>query len=116
MADLSNAMETLRAAAARIDTDAPSHRSPRAADDVEQSESCGKMCVNRARFIPVLRDLMFSASQMLRARSDHVGVLCTILVYACTNILSPDSTLQSLLAALRAPSRSSFVWNLEPLR
>ena len=69
MAELSNAMETLRAAAARISTDAPRHRSPRVADDVEQIASSGQMCVNRARFIRVLKDLMFGASEMLRARS-----------------------------------------------
>ena len=100
MADLSNAMEALRAAAARIDTDAPSHRSPRAADDVEQIASSGQMCVNRARFIRVLKDLMFGASEMLRARSRALGVLCTVVEYACTNILSPDRTPTSLLAAL----------------
>ena len=100
MAGISSGMGALTEAAVAIAPDWPEYRSPRAADDVEQSESCGKMCVNRARFIPVLRDLMFSASQMLRARSDHVGVLCTILVYACTKILSPDSTLESLLEAL----------------
>ena len=109
-------MGALAAAAAAVATSGPDYRSPRAADDVEQSESCGQMCVNRARFIPVLRDLMFGASQMLRARSDHVGVLCTIVEYACTNILSPGSTLESLLAALTGPSRSSFVWKLELLR
>ena len=116
MADLSNAMEALRAAAARIDTDAPSHRSPRAADDVEQIASSGQMCVNRARFMRVLRDLIFGASQMLRTRSRAVGVLCTIVEYTFTNILSPDSTLQSLLAALTAPSRSTFEQKVGQLR
>ena len=105
MADLSNAMGGLRAAAAEMATDAPNARRPRAADDMEQIESSGQMCMNRARFIRVLRDLIFGASQMLGTRSRVVGVLCTIVEYAYTNILSPEPTRQTLLAALTAPSR-----------
>ena len=62
MADLSNPLSDLKAAKAAMASDAPVTRLPRAADDLEQMESSGQMCVNRARFISVLRDLMFGAS------------------------------------------------------
>ena len=88
MADLSNAMEPLRVAVVSIATDAPNRRSPRASDDVEQIESSSQMCVNGARFIRVLRDLMFGASEMLRTSSSVLGVICAIVEYACANILS----------------------------
>ena len=113
---MSFAMGALRAAAASVATDLPSIRSPRAADVVEQIESSGQMCVNRARFMPMLRDLMFGASQWLGTRSRVVGVLCRIVEYAYTNILSPVPTLQSLLEALTTPLRSTFERKVGQLR
>ena len=52
MADLSNPLSDLKAAKATMATDAPVTRLRSAADDLEQMESSGQMCVNRAWFIP----------------------------------------------------------------